>query len=112
MFCPQCGREYAGSVNYCSQCGAAMRPSPPLAGRKLYLSRSDRKIAGVCGGLAIYLDVAATLVRLVWVLTVLFVGWGVLGYLIAWLVIPEEPLVQPAAYAAYAPETVPSASRA
>jgi phage shock protein C len=112
MFCPQCGREYSNAVNYCSQCGAAMFPSASLAAKKMYLSRTDRKIAGVCGGLAKYLDVDATLVRLVWVMMALFVGWGVLGYLIAWLVIPEEPLFQPAASTAYAAQPAPSPGRA
>jgi phage shock protein C len=112
MFCPQCGREYSSAVNYCSQCGAVMRPAPPLAGKKLYLSRTDRKIAGVCGGFAKYLDLDPTLVRLIWVMTALFVGWGVLGYLIAWLVVPEEPLFQPVTYTAGAAEPATSGSRA
>ncbi|HUI44160.1 MAG TPA: PspC domain-containing protein [Terriglobia bacterium] len=112
MFCPQCGREFASSVNYCSQCGAAIWPSPPPATKKLYLSRTDRKIAGVCGGVADYLDIDATLIRLVWVMTVLFAGWGVLGYLIAWVVIPEEPLFQPAPFSARVQEPAPGGSRA
>ncbi|HEY6292403.1 MAG TPA: PspC domain-containing protein [Terriglobia bacterium] len=102
MFCPQCGGEYAGSVNYCSQCGAAMSPAPPRPAKKLYLSRTDRKIAGVCGGVAAYLDMDPTLVRLVWVMTSLLAGWGVLGYLVAWIVVPEEPLFQFTAVAAQA----------
>ncbi|HTS37047.1 MAG TPA: PspC domain-containing protein [Candidatus Solibacter sp.] len=112
MFCPQCGREYSNAVNYCSHCGAAMCSSAPPATKKLYLSRKDRKLAGVCGGFAEYLDLDATIVRLVWVMTVLFVGWGVLGYLIAWLVIPEEPLFHPAPAPGRMPEPAPSGSRA
>ena len=75
-----------------------MAPAPIPAARKLYLSRSDRKIGGVCGGLAVYLDMDATLVRLIWLMAALFAGWGLLGYLIAWIVIPKEPLYQPALY--------------
>lgn len=108
MFCPQCGREYSNAVNYCSHCGAAMSPAPPPPSRKLYLSRTDRKIAGVCGGLAAYLDMDPTLVRLIWVMTVIFAGWGLLGYLIAWVVIPDEPLYQPAPYSADTSEPAPS----
>jgi len=110
MFCPQCGREYSNAVNYCSHCGAAMAPTPVPPPRKLYLSRTDRKIGGVCGGLAVYLDMDPTVMRLIWVMAALFVGWGLLGYLIAWIVIPDEPLPQPALYPARAPESAPSGS--
>lgn len=108
MFCPQCGREYSNSINYCSHCGAAMAPGPIPASRRLYLSRTDRKIAGVCGGLAVYLDMDPTLVRLIWVMAALFAGWGLLGYLIAWIVMPEEPLYQPSWNPARNPEPMPS----
>lgn len=55
------------------------------------LKRSkDRIIGGVCGGLAKYFDIDPVIVRLLWVLTVLTFGVGVLGYLIAWIVIPSE----------------------
>ncbi len=102
MFCPQCGREYAEKVNFCCHCGAAM--FTPSAGRKkLTLSKLDRKIAGVCGGFAEYLDLDTTLVRLVWVMLALFAGWGVIGYLIAWIIMPAEPAPQVASVAAPAP---------
>jgi phage shock protein C len=96
MFCAQCGKEAAPAANYCSHCGAALSPPPPRPVRKLYRSRTDRKIAGVCAGIAEYLDIDPTLVRLVWVATVLFLCGGVVGYLIAWIVLPEEPLFMPA----------------
>jgi phage shock protein C len=95
MFCPQCGREAADGANYCSQCGAAIFPAPPRPVKRLYLSRTDRKIAGVCGGIAQYLDIDPTLVRLIWVATLFFVGGGLLAYLIAWIVLDEEPLSLP-----------------
>lgn len=109
MFCAQCGKEYTETVNYCSHCGSAMRPPAPRPAKKLYLSRTDKKIAGVCGGVAQYLDMDATLVRVIWVMTALFAGWGLLGYLIAWLVIPEEPLFQPSAISAQSVQTASSA---
>ena len=59
--------------------------------KKLYRSRYDKKLAGVCGGLAQYLNMDPTVVRLVWVLITLFAGAGLLAYLICALVIPEEP---------------------
>ncbi len=59
--------------------------------KKLYRSRTDKKICGVCGGLAQYLGLDVSVVRLVVVLLVLFAGGGLLAYIIAALVIPEEP---------------------
>ena len=59
--------------------------------KKLYRSHTDKKIAGVCGGLAKYLNMDATLVRLIWALVVLFAGAGILAYIVCALIIPEEP---------------------
>jgi phage shock protein C len=103
MFCPQCGKEYAQRVNFCCHCGAAMFP-PPVSRKKLARSRTDKKIGGVCAGFAEYLDVDPTLVRLLWVMFVFFGGWGLIAYLIAWIVMPLEPEVLPA------PVTAPAAT--
>lgn len=59
--------------------------------KKLYRSRTDKKLCGVCGGLAKYLNMDVTIARLVCALLVLFTGVGLLGYIVAALVIPEEP---------------------
>ena len=59
--------------------------------KKLYRSKNNKKIFGVCGGLAEDFDIDATIIRLVLVLAVLFAGVGVLAYLIAALVIPNQP---------------------
>jgi phage shock protein PspC (stress-responsive transcriptional regulator) len=59
--------------------------------RKLYRSRKDKKISGVCGGLAQYLNVDVTIIRLIWALALLFAGGGLLAYIICALIIPEEP---------------------
>jgi phage shock protein C len=59
--------------------------------KRLYRSRSDRKIAGVCGGLGAYLGIDPVIPRLIWVVLALAAGAGLLAYLIAWLVIPIEP---------------------
>lgn len=59
--------------------------------KKLYRSKNNKKIFGVCGGLAEYFDIDATIIRLVLVFAVLFAGVGVLAYLIAALVIPNQP---------------------
>jgi phage shock protein PspC (stress-responsive transcriptional regulator) len=79
---------------------------PSRAAKKLMRSRHDNKIAGVCGGVARYLDVDATLVRLVWLMMTLLAGWGLLGYLLAWIIMPMEP--PPEAAPATAPASAPA----
>jgi len=59
--------------------------------QKLNRSRSQRIIAGVCGGLAEYFGVDVTLVRLAWILIFFAGGTGGVLYLIAWVIIPEAP---------------------
>lgn len=59
--------------------------------KKLYRSRTDKKIAGVCGGIAAYFGIDATLIRLAFVIFCLMGGSGVLIYIICALVMKEEP---------------------
>ena len=59
--------------------------------KKLYRSTINKKIAGVCGGLAEYLSIDATIVRLIWALLILCAGTGLLAYIVCALVIPENP---------------------
>ena len=59
--------------------------------KRLYRSKYDKKIAGICGGLGQYFDIDPTLVRLGAIVLVLALGTGILAYLIAWLIIPLEP---------------------
>ncbi|HLF28050.1 MAG TPA: PspC domain-containing protein [Anaerolineae bacterium] len=57
--------------------------------KRLTRSKTDRRLAGVCGGLGEYFDVDPTLIRLVFVLALVFAGTGPLLYLILWVVLPE-----------------------
>ena len=59
--------------------------------KKLYRSNTDKKIAGVCGGIAEYLGIDSTIIRLLLVLAVLFAGVGILAYIIAAIVMPNKP---------------------
>ena len=59
--------------------------------KKLYRSRTDKKVCGVCGGLAKYLGMDVSIMRVIALLLILFAGGGLLAYLICALVIPEEP---------------------
>jgi len=58
---------------------------------KLYRSRTNKKIAGVCGGISEYCNVDVTVVRLLCALAVIFAGAGLLAYLIAMIIIPSKP---------------------
>ncbi len=61
--------------------------------KRLYRSRNDQVLGGVCAGLAHYFEIDPVLVRLLWVVfTLLSMGFGIIAYLIAWIIIPEEPL--------------------
>ena len=59
--------------------------------KKLYKSSTDKKLCGVCGGLAKYLGMDSTIVRLILALAVLFAGCGILAYISAAIIMPEEP---------------------
>lgn len=64
--------------------------------KRLYRSRTERMIGGICGGLANFLNVDVTLVRLLFVFGAIFGGPGILAYLVMLFVIPEEPLASQA----------------
>jgi phage shock protein C len=59
--------------------------------RKLYRSRTDRKLAGVCGGLAQYFNLDATLMRVLFVVLAVLGGSGLVLYLAMWIIVPNEP---------------------
>lgn len=65
--------------------------SQPPRTRQLTRSRTDRMIAGVCGGFAAYSGIDANIVRLVMVLLTVFGGAGLLLYLVAWVIVPVDP---------------------
>ena len=60
--------------------------------KKLYLSTTDRKIGGVCGGIGEYFEKDPTLIRILFILVIFFsFGFGVLAYLAMWLIVPKKP---------------------
>ncbi len=58
--------------------------------KKLYRSKKERILGGVCGGLGEYFDIDPSLIRLIWLLIFFMGGSGLLIYIICWIVIPEE----------------------
>ncbi|HLH37877.1 MAG TPA: PspC domain-containing protein [Bryobacteraceae bacterium] len=99
MFCTRCGVSHDDSAKFCSQCGApigANAYSAPAAYPKLSRPREDRKIGGVCAGFARYLGVDVTLIRLIWVvLAICSGGLGAIAYVVAWIIMPNDPLRLP-----------------
>lgn len=62
-----------------------------MARKKLYRNTKEKMIGGVCAGLGDFLDVDPTIIRLGWaILTILSIGVGLIAYLVAWAIIPEE----------------------
>jgi phage shock protein C len=59
--------------------------------RKLYRSRSNRRVAGVCGGLAQYFNLDATLIRILFVVLAVLGGSGLVLYVAMWIIVPNEP---------------------
>ena len=61
--------------------------------KKLFLSPNDRKIGGFCGGIGEYLDRDSTVIRILFILLVLFsFGIGIFAYLAMWLIIPKKSI--------------------
>lgn len=60
--------------------------------KRLYRSKHDRVIGGVCGGIAGYFNIDPVIIRIIWVIATIFGGAGVIAYIICWFVIPEEPV--------------------
>jgi phage shock protein C len=63
--------------------------------RKLYRSRNQRMVAGVCGGLAEYLNVDATLIRVIFLILAVFGGSGLVIYLAMWILVPDASKAPP-----------------
>ena len=102
MYCTQCGVELASQSSFCSACGRATcqngsqeaAPRYPRLSRPLY----EKKVAGVCAGFARYLGVDVTLVRIIWLVLIFWpVPIGLVAYIIAWIVMPRDPLALPEA---------------
>lgn len=99
MYCSNCGKDLGAGTAFCPFCGSRAAAGSPMA--KLNFKRpfarysSDKKIGGVCGGVARYFDLDSNLVRAVWLLCVLLGGTGLLAYLILWIVMPLDPPPEP-----------------
>lgn len=98
MICPNCRKEIVDGSKFCYNCGARLAgPDAPAAApvcppaKRLMRSSRDKKLGGVCAGIADYFDLDPTIVRVIWLLAVLLGGTGLLAYLILWIVLPLAP---------------------
>ena len=97
MFCTNCGREQVNDARFCSQCGQGTRiETGPgygyYAPRRLHRLTYDKSIGGVCAGVAKYIDVDVTLVRVLTLVVTVFTGVvpGLIVYLLAMIVMPKD----------------------
>jgi phage shock protein PspC (stress-responsive transcriptional regulator) len=92
MYCTKCGTENRFGDYFCGRCGAPTGNAPTGAPEQLYRTIHDKKIAGVCGGLARYFWMDPTIVRILWLLlTFGLPPAGIIGYIAAWILMPPEP---------------------
>ena len=94
MYCNYCGKSIQDDANVCAYCGT--RVGGVIGRKRLVRSRHDRKIAGLCAGLAEYFDLDVILVRVVWLIVAFMTGVGFIAYLVGWIVVPDEPYMLPA----------------
>lgn len=99
VFCRNCGASLSNEARFCSSCGTQVSlGNPPLytVQTRLIRPRAGRMIAGVCQGLANNYAWDVAWVRVITVLLTVFGGGaGFIGYIIFWIVMPEEPLMLP-----------------
>lgn len=98
MTCTHCQREVPDEGAYCPFCGRR-RGTSSLFPTPLRRSQVDRRLAGVCGGIARYLDTDPVFIRVAWIILSIVPGTillGVLAYVVAWIIVPEaEPGSEP-----------------
>ncbi len=90
MFCNACGKAIPDDARLCSYCGKPIAGAPPVR-PQLMRPRHGRWLGGVCLGLAQHFGWNVSILRLLWLLLFLFAGFGLLAYIILWIVMPSEP---------------------
>lgn len=96
MYCTRCGVEQREDDRFCSRCGAKTGVArAENAAKPLMLDKRNKKIGGVCAGLARYFEVDVVLMRVLVLAVALATGVGFLAYLAAWMIMPSDHSMQP-----------------
>jgi phage shock protein C len=91
MFCTQCGVELRAEDVYCSQCGHRLKAEAPRpASERLMRDMGNKKIAGVCAGLARYIGTDPVLVRVIFLVLAFATGIGFIAYIVGWIIMPKD----------------------
>lgn len=92
MYCNYCGKHIQEDARLCAYCGRQVGWAGAQQKKLVRPAKGspERKVAGVCAGFADYFDIDVTIVRVVWLIVALCGGGGVLAYVIAWIVMPED----------------------
>ena len=85
--CPYCAEEIRTEAVKCRYCGSLLEPGTALT-RSWYRLREGKMVAGVCAGLAEQFGISVTILRLAFVLGTIIGGWGLLVYLVLWVIMP------------------------
>ncbi len=115
MYCSSCGIEIPDTYRYCHQCGATtgkygFTSDTGKPARHLSRPRDEKKIAGVCAGIARYLGIDVTLVRVLMLVLALWPpGTGLIIYVVCWIVMPQDPLLLPPPQQAPHQQSAPAA---
>jgi len=94
MACIRCHHDLPADAVFCPACGARQSAdsSSSWSTRRLVRIPSEQRIAGVCAGIADYLDVDVTLIRALWIVLSIVPGavvGGIIAYVLAWIVMPR-----------------------
>jgi phage shock protein PspC (stress-responsive transcriptional regulator) len=100
MTCQRCQHELPAEAAFCPACGAAQHQGDTFSAARRRLTRipADARIAGICAGIADYLGVDVTLIRILWVTLSVVPGsiiGGIVAYAVAWLIMPEGAATAP-----------------
>ena len=85
--CPYCAEEIRAEAIKCRFCGTPLQPGSVFT-RSWYRMREGKMIAGVCAGLAEQFGISVTILRLAFVLGTLIGGWGIIVYVVLWVIMP------------------------